>query len=87
MIRGMWRIIFWLWMRMPGVQRRQHARIEKIIVGPYRIIVIRHDLTREVIATGLTLQQATDVECELITDETVLNFVREDDASRSPSTP
>ena len=75
----MWRFLFGLWNRIPSVRRRQLERIQKLMAGPYRIVVIRHDLSRELIATGLTLRQAGEIECELITDESVLNFVHEDD--------
>jgi hypothetical protein len=71
------RFLFWIWWRLPGVQRRMRERRDKAMAGPYKITVVRHDLTREVIATGLTLQQATAAECDLITDETVLNFATE----------
>jgi hypothetical protein len=53
--------------------------MQKLVAGPYRIVGIRHDLSREVIATGLTLDTASEIECELITDESVLNFVLQDD--------
>ena len=44
------------------------------MAGPYRVTVVRHDLSREVVATGLTLQQTVEVEMPLIADEAVLNF-------------
>ncbi len=74
---NMWNFIWWLWRKRPGAKRREQLeseRFEKINAGPYRITVTRHDLSREVIATGLTLPQTVDFECDLFTDETVLNF-------------
>jgi hypothetical protein len=73
----MWNFIWWIWSKRPGAKRRSRLLIErfkKIMAGPFRITVIRHDLSREVVATGLTRQQVADLGCDLITDEPVLNF-------------
>ncbi len=50
------------------------------MAGPYRVVAVRHDLRRDVVGQGLTLQEAQAIENELVTDESVLNFAREEDA-------
>jgi hypothetical protein len=60
--------------------QRWRERIAKLMAGPYRVIAIRHDLRRDVVGQGLTLQEAQAIENELVTDESVLNFTREEDA-------
>jgi hypothetical protein len=69
LVRRIWRIR----------NQRWRERIAKLQAGPYRVIAVRHDLRRDVVGTGLTLQEATAIESELVTDESVLNYVREDD--------
>jgi hypothetical protein len=60
-------------------KQRFRERIAKLAAGPYRVIAVRHDLRREVVGRGLTLEEAAAIEGELVTDESVLNFVTEDD--------
>jgi len=73
-------VAFFLMRRIWRLQNeRWRKRAEKLMAGPYRVIAIRHDLSRDVVGQGLTLQEATAIEGELVTDESVLNYIREED--------